>query len=184
MKNLMFAMLITAFTAGVVMAQETEEVYPQQSSIVHNDAVISFSQDYVITNPNNYLPSFFQDADTDINQIGNISITGNYNIAYLSQIGNQNIGMINIEGDNNEANLNQMGSSLYSNLNLIGNYNRLDVLQEGSDLQNYIKIGGNNLQFSVEQDNLGLELTEIGSSTIPISIQHTGEIIPIIIENN
>jgi len=185
MKNLMLTALITVFAGSLALAQtQREEVYPQQASIEHNQAVKTFSRDYVTLFANSSLLGYLQQGLMDVNQIGKIGVSGNNNTAYLEQNGNLNIGLINITGNNNEANLDQQGNRLYSNLNLIGNYNKLDVLQVGINLQNYIQLRGDNLSFNVEQTNSGLQLMQNGAHSIPLKIQQTGRIIPLIIQNH
>jgi len=185
MKNLLLTALITILAGSLALAQtQREEIYPQQASIKHNQAVKKFSRDYVTLFANSSLLGNLQQGIMDVNQMAKIGIYGNENTAYLEQNGNWNIGLINIEGNNNEASLNQQGNRLYSNLNLIGDYNKLDVLQDGTNLQNYIQLRGNNLSFNVEQTNSGLQLLQNGARSIPLRIQQTGGIIPIIIENH
>lgn len=123
-----------------------------------------------------------QQAAIDANQVAKINVVGNLNTAVLTQFGFNNVGIINIIGNENDAALTQEGSDLLSILNIQGNLNELSVTQDGETLQNYIEVNGDGISFNVLQNNMGLIYSQDGA--VPITIERTGRIVPIIITNN
>jgi len=185
MKTFILILLLAGTLAISTKAQKLDrEIYPKQASIEHNDAVKSFSGDFVSFFSNSPILGNLQQMSMDANQVANIRTIGDENMAILSQMGVSNIGIINILGNENNASLEQRGNRLFSVLDIRGNSNSLDVLQDGMDLQNFLQITGSGLAFDVHQTNAGLQLMQSGMGSIPMSIQQTGRSIPIIISNN
>lgn len=184
MKNILLICLIMVLGALSAYGQgHSSEVYPKQASIEHNDAVKKFSRDVVSFFGRSPMFGGLQQRGMDVNQFANITTIGHENVAILSQMGNWNIGMIDIEGNNNRTTLEQRGDRLYSQLDVNGNFNRLNVRQDGTDLQNFIYLSGNGLDFGLTQTNSGLQLMQSNPGSIPLTIQHSGRSIPIIIHN-
>lgn len=184
MKPLLFTALTLAILAAAVPALgQRSEVYPEQVSIQHNEAVKSFSRDFVTMLPG-ASSSDFLNGDFSINNMAAISIWGDENQATLNQQGYGILGYINIDGDENQARFNQSGTNLNSILTISGDANQFDMVQDGSGLSNGFLLIGSGLQFDVTQTNSGFELNQNGQSSIPFSIQHTGQLPPIIIEKN
>ena len=148
-----------------------------------NGSIITSDEDIYGLFLNSPFLSSIQQLAVDASQIARINIKGNDNTAELTQSGVNNIGVIDITGDSNFASLAQRGNGLFSAVNIDGFSNKLDMSQTGDNLQNMILIEGTGLTFDIVQDASGIELTQTGSS-IPLQIQHTGSIIPIIIKNN
>lgn len=185
MKTYILTMLLVGLFAISTQAQKLDrEIYPKQASIEHNEAVKSFSGDFVSLFTNSSILGNLQQMSMDANQIANIRTIGDENMAALSQMGVSNIGIINILGNDNNASLEQRGDRLFSILDIRGNRNSLDMLQDGMDLQNFLQITGSDMAFDVQQTNAGLQLMQTGFGSMPISIQRSGRSIPIIISNN
>lgn len=183
MKVLLLPLLIYGLCITKAYGQEVKEVYPKQASIEHNDAVQSFSKDFSLTLPGFPSSSNFQ-TPGEFNNIASINVLGSENITVLNQMGYDITGLINVLGNQNRATLSQEGSDLHSVLNIEGDYNNLDLIQQGTGLQNYLQIHGSGSNFDVYQNNMGTEFSQTGMGSIPLSIQHTGRTVPIIIENN
>jgi len=187
MKNITSLIAIWGLAFTMAFAQDkgtNSEVYPEQASIEHNEAVKNFSRDFVTAFP----------AFSGLNSLGgilsgmensaSINMAGSDNIAGISQRGYNILGRINIEGDNNNMQLIQTGLNLSSNISIDGNFNEFGMTQLGVGLQNNIQISGSNLQFNALHTNFGFQLQQQGMGSIPLSIQTTGRSVPIIIQNN
>jgi len=187
MKNLTlysFVFLIFPFL-GLKAQDSNQEVYPEQTSIEHNQAVKDFSSRYVFTLTGSGLSlENLQQAAAGTNQFALINTVGDNNIATLIQTGGiGNAGLIDILGNQNKASLNQNGSNLLSILEIKGNLNQFNMDQLGSNLQKHVLIDGTGLQFDAEQTNAGFKLMQTGSS-IPFTLEQNGGSLPIIISNN
>jgi len=188
LKNILMinAVIIFSFNFGVAIAQDAnQEVYPEQISIEHNQAVKDFSSRYVSTLTGSALSlENLQQAAAGTNQFALINMVGDNNIATLIQTGGiGNAGLIDILGDQNKASLNQNGSDLLSILEIKGNLNQFNMDQLGSNLQKHVLIDGTGLQFDAEQTNAGFKLMQTGTS-IPFTLEQNGGSLPIIISNN
>lgn len=185
MKTFLLTMLMVGMLTISSQAQKLDrEIYPEQASIEHNEAVKSFSGDFVSLFTNSSVLGNLQQMSMDANQIANIQTFGDENFAMLNQMGVSNIGVINILGNENNASLEQQGDRLFSILDIRGNRNSLDMLQDGVDLQNFLQITGSGMAFDVQQTNAGLQLMQTGVGSMPMYIQRSGRSIPIIISNN
>ncbi|HEX6982044.1 MAG TPA: hypothetical protein VF181_04730 [Balneolaceae bacterium] len=183
MKTLILFILMSTAIASASMAQKTDrEIYPKQVSIEHNEAVKSFSGDFVTAFLSNFSLADLQQASKS-SLFSSINMIGNENVAFLIQEGLNNAGMINILGRKNEAKLSQRGQNLFSILNLFGNYNNFEMVQQGTGLQSYLNLGGSGLNFEAFQTNSGMTLIQRGPGAIPLTIHQTGQAIPIIIRN-
>lgn len=180
MKPLLLTILLISLLALSATAQNADrEVYPQQASINHNDAVKSFSTDYIFAFANN-----MQGLTAGIGNTAGVYVEGSGNHTVLSQQGYGNYGIIDIDGSGNQTSMQQSGFDLLSILSIEGNANEFDMMQEGSGLQNYLKIYGSGSNFEAQQNNAGMNFRQSGNGAIPLSIQQTGNPSPIIIRNN
>ena len=174
-----------AWTMAIAQNQQNrKEVYPKQASIEHNDAVKNFSSDFVTAFSGLDLFHDLGFSLSGMNNTGSIDVLGSNNISVLSQQGYNIFGDINIEGDNNTTQLNQAGLNLSSVIDIMGDHNSLGMTQFGIGLQNHLQISGTNLQFNALHTNFGFQLQQQGVGSIPLTIQNTGNSIPIIITNN
>ncbi len=119
-----------------------------------------------------------------INNMAAINIWGDANMADITQQGYGMLGSISIYGDENQARLNQTGINLLSILTISGDANRFDMTQEGSRLSNGFLLIGSGFDLDVTQTHQGVGLSQGGAGSIPFSIQHSGQLPPIMIEKN
>ena len=184
MKKVLFLLIIIIGSFFETFAQEIDEgIYINQVTEREYTALNATTEDdffgFFSTIP---FISELQQHAIDASQVAGIKITGNQNIAEISQFGSGNFGILHIDGDDNQAGLVQKGTGLLSVLNVTGNANNMHILQDGNALQNYIEVKGNGINFDVRQTNSGLVYTQSGP--IPITIERTGRRVPIIITNN
>jgi len=163
--------------------KQNREVYPEQVSINHNDAVKKFSRDFVSTMHQYQGVMDMNSMMLGINNAAYVSQVGNDNTAILYQKGNGNVGIIDMEGNGNSSELNQNGNYLLSLLKLKGNYNSLDFDQSGNRLGAMFYLEGQGLNFDAVQNESGMQLLQ-GGSSIPLLIRHSGGTTPIIISNH
>lgn len=181
-KGLLCILLIAGLSVPAAWAQINIQQITQTEEF-DKGSIITSEDDVFGVFLNSPFLGNIQQLAIDANQVARITIEGSNNDATLTQSGQSNIGIINITGNNNIAGLTQNGSDLFSAINIDGFSNELDVSQTGNDLQNLILLQGSGLNFDIVQNTSGVQLTQRGSS-IPLQIQHTGSIIPIIIRNN
>lgn len=185
MKVILLVAVLSLASLLTVSAQESDrEVYPEQVSIEHNEAVKNFSSDFVSSFPTTGL--FDNSALTllGVNNLAALNVQGSENLTVLNQQGYGIFGGINILGDSNKASLSQSGSDLMSILDIRGDYNIFDMTQQGIGLKNIVFVLGSGLQFDALHTNAGFELNQVGAGSIPLSIEQKGTTVPIIIENN
>ncbi|MGM0589421.1 MAG: hypothetical protein ACQETE_13450 [Bacteroidota bacterium] len=159
------------------------EVYPKQSSIEHNQAVKSFSSDYLLLTEGNSSRIGISAMLDRAHNIASINMGGQENMAQIIQQGLALYGLIVIEGLDNQVSLLQQGADLQSTINMQGNHNQFDMIQRGEGLHNYIDISGMGLQYNAIQTNGGFQLQQQGQGSIPIRIEHSGTMIPVRIDN-
>src|SRR5690554_4462007 len=99
--------LILLFTCSWAYAQN-REVYPQQVSIDHNQAVQRFSSDYV-TMQTSRAEDMAVNAG-DATNLASFSIAGLHNLFSLTQNGLSNSFFLTINGSENEADFEQDGN--------------------------------------------------------------------------
>lgn len=154
MKKLNFTILLVLLSVSVVTAQTAElnnEVYPKQANAEHNEAVVSFSQDFVSMFEADIERFFELDKTTldgnnaTINQFG----TGNNSI--IDQFGFGNLALINILGNNNNTSLTQDGNHNRTIMNIEGDQNHIDYLQQGENNRIGLNFVGSGLHQSYEQ---------------------------------
>jgi hypothetical protein len=183
MKNSAVIFILLLFFSVDLAAQtdRNREVFPSQVSIDHNDAVRSFSQDFVTAFTTGSLQ--FDEGARTANHIAIINQFGTGNTALLEQYGLSNMASINMFGNFNFASLIQDGINNVSNIHLIGDHNRITGLQIGESNRLDILFEGSGFDRRFEQigDNHSIEMTGEG---IPLSITQTGNGTNLIIENN
>ncbi|MEX2478843.1 MAG: curlin repeat-containing protein [Gracilimonas sp.] len=166
------------------MANRDAEVFPEQVSIDHNEAVRSFSRDFVTAdaNFNSGLESVLQSMQM-LSQLVLVSETGNNNTIRLSQDGFNNFIFTGLNGDKNELEVEQRGDNNAASFRILGNYNELSLLQEGSYniFSRSYNSDFNQGQFS--QSGIGLNMQIEGQNSIPLIIEQRGQGSGILIEN-
>lgn len=186
MKKNLILILIAGFVSASAIAQGVDreiDVFPEQASIEHNDAVKKFSRDYVSSGIMSSSANSFINSILQANQLAIINQIGNDNIASINQSGNNNYAMINIVGDQNEIGIDQDGNRNIAGLTFIGDQNEFSLIQRGDyNLFNRFKVT-NGYQGQYIQNGLGLGLEIRGTNGIPMSIEQTGQNMGILIEN-
>jgi hypothetical protein len=177
-------MIILFIPTSVIAQDSNKEVYPEQVSIEHNEAVKKFSKDYVLTRPGFLSVGETSPSALGLSNLAEINVLGSENIITLKQLGTGLVGYMDIKGDLNEASIFQKGTNLESILQIQGNANQFDLLQEGVDLANNFEIIGSGMSFDAVQTNTGFELNQTGVGAIPLSIEQIGGVVPIRIESN
>ncbi len=181
MKTLIFLSIFLLFGALNVHAQNSgREVYPEQISIDHNQAVKNFSGDYVSVLP--LTSSDLIDTPVSIGHVANISIIGIENMVNVHQAGLGNTAGIKVDGNFNDIDLRQDGMGNRSAINLIGSQNTIEGFQQGSYNNLNVNYSGSGLNQRFHQlgNHQTIEMSGIGT---PISITQTGDGATIFIEN-
>jgi hypothetical protein len=160
-----------------------QEVYPQQSSIEHNQAVRTFSQRYVSGIGMQSTLSRELASLSGAQNHTELTILGSENSTWIIQSGSGLLAQLSITGDANQAKLSQQGTDLQAQIDIVGNANLFDLLQDGIGLQHSLQLLGDGLQYQAIQTNQGLELTQFGVGTMPLQIEHQGGVLPIRIEH-
>lgn len=181
MKTLIIAILTVLLGSLGAHAQNVDrEVFPEQVSIEHNQAVKSFSRDFVIT-----LPAA-SPADRDLpaidRQTAMVTQRGDMNTLNLIQSGTQNYAEIATIGNRNTVDWSQFGKGNWVKLNLIGDDNNFEGNQRGIANQLNLNHTGNGVNQSFNQigNSHYLEFNGVG---IPMSVTQRGNGAAIIIEN-
>ncbi|MBP3191740.1 hypothetical protein [Natronogracilivirga saccharolytica] len=173
------AFLLTGYTS--VLSQNSErEVFPEQVSIDHNEAVRGFSGDFVTMNPTAGRTD--EDLPETSQNTAIISLIGMENMVMLEQIGSMNRAALSINGDGNDAEFTQNGIGNTASVNVVGSDNFIRGWQEG----NYNHIGlnyeGSGTQQQVQQlgNHQSAEFNGVG---MPLTITQSGDGARVIIEN-
>lgn len=182
MRTIIFFILFSGLLTSTTVAQENQEVYPQQASIEHNQAVKDFSREYFSAMGNN--SSFNLQQLSDGTSYALVNMEGSKNNAYLSQNGYGITGLMDISGSDNQSSMYQSGANLQSILEIEGHANQFNMMQTGNNIQNHFQIYSSGTNFEVQQNNSGMQFRQSGTGSIPLSIQQTGSSRPIIIQNN
>lgn len=185
MKKLILILIVAlavAFEADAQTSQNPGEVFIQQASFDHNDAVKQFTGDFVTMFEMNF------DAFDDSGENSNTAIVnqyGNGNSSGITQNGWGNKALVNLLGDNNTTGLLQQGSDNQFILNLEGNGNTLTGTQQGS--QNKLRMdligSGTNQTFTQMGNNLTIELIDNGTGGVPLQIEQRGDGASVTVEN-
>jgi len=183
--NILLVLFLFTITDGLAQEKERKaDIFPDQVSIEHNEAVQRFSRDFVTSLADRREGTqALNDAVNGANQVAIINQFGLGNAASIFQTGFGNFASINLVGLDNEAAIYQRGDDNESRINLIGINNELSILQDGSNNTFNVDFLGAGLNQDVSQvgNNLSIQTRGIG---IPLRIEQTGQGAGIIIENN
>lgn len=180
---LIFMLLGSAIAMG--QSNQNREIYPDQAEHVeHNDAVISFSGDFVSA----FLPSiqFFASGElgADNNNSAQINIIGSSNVSSISQFGVGHMALMNILGNFNNVSLDQRGNSNSSLINIEGDNNFVDYEQRGRNNFLGLDLQGSNFEQSYRQTGNNHSI-QMNGNGLPITVhQDGGAGMSVIITNN
>jgi hypothetical protein len=192
-KSINIALIFLLVLATQLHAQNTQNnnrdvnVFPEQVSIEHNEAVERFSRDLTLILTKQLTGAeALNDAVNSADQVAIIDQFGDNNVAEIFQSGFGNFAKIDIKGNRNNARIDQDGNNNRALLNIFANDNVISLLQEGNN--NFIE--GNFREdgfapaepFSQIGNNLNIQVT--GSGGIPMIIEQTGQGAGLIIRNN
>jgi hypothetical protein len=174
--------LTCVFQAGAQTSQNPGEVFIQQASFDHNDAVKRFTGDFTTMFDMDF------DSFSESSEYSNTAILnqyGNNNQSSVAQNGWGNKALINLLGDNNSTGIVQNGSDNQFVLNLEGSNNSVSGEQVGSQNRLRLDLIGtlNNQSFTQIGNNLTVELMDNGSGGIPMQIEQRGDGASVMIEN-
>jgi len=185
MKKLLL-LLIVALTGFMEANAQTSnnpgEVFIQQATFDHNDAVKRFTGDFVTMFEMDF-DAFDESGENSntaiVNQYGNNNTTG------IKQNGWGNKALVNLLGDYNTTGLEQSGSDNQFILNLEGSNNSVTGQQRGTQNSLRLDLIGtlNNQTFSQIRNNLTLELVDNGSGGVPVQIEQRGNGASVTVEN-
>lgn len=187
MKKRLILILLASFIGTTAYAQGVErdvDVFPEQVSIEHNDAVKKFSKDYVSSGIMSSSASSFINSILQANQLAIINQFGNDNIASISQSGNGNQAYVTIFGDRNEAGVEQYGNDNFALLKILGNDNEYGLLQEGNDNRFVGGIFTNGYQNNYVQSGNELTFELQGPNSMGLMIEQFGQGFDLLIETN
>jgi len=181
MKTLLTIVILILVGMSPAISQSVDrEIFPEQVSIDHNQAVKSFSGDFVIME---------SAAETDSRELPEVTVQtaivtqiGMENLVNLSQSGELNYANISTIGDNNHVDWSQVGMRNWVSVNLNGNFNRVDGVQSGNYNQLRLEYEGDGLDQSFLQDGDHQFLEFIGVG-IPMTVTQRGDGATLIIEN-
>lgn len=179
---LIVVVLAGFYQANAQTSQNPGEVFIQQASFDHNDAVKRFTGDFVTMFEMDF-DAFAESGENSntaiINQYGNGNKTG------ITQNGWGNKALVNLLGDNNTTGLLQDGSDNQFILNLEGSNNSVSGEQVGSQNSLRLDLIGtvNNQTFTQIGNNLTIELIDNGNGGVPMQIEQRGNGANITIEN-
>ncbi len=171
MKRLIIIVSIVLLGAGAGIAQNNSEVFPEQVSIDHNEAVQSYSRDYVLMTSVANTPN--HPAYNGKGHIAAISQFGSDNNAAINQAGVSHFAEIILTGDANEVWSDQRGRGNQLFIDLTGDRNRITSLQKGNRNSIWLQETATGTQWSFEQLGSNHEIEIIGSG-IPMTIRQTG----------
>lgn len=180
---LLILMLVGFYSSAAQTSQNPGEVFIQQASFDHNDAVKQFTGDFTTMFETDFdaFSGFDEESNSAI-----INMYGNDNQSSVSQRGWGNKALVNILGDRNTTGLTQSGSGNQFILNLEGNDNSVIGDQVGSDNSLRMDLIGtvNNQTFMQTGNNLMLQLVDNGNGGIPMQIEQRGNGASVTIENH
>lgn len=166
-------------------ADREVDIFPEQVSIDHNEAVKRFSRDFVTTlSDRKNQRGALEDATGSANQVAIINLIGTGNTANITQSGIGNFALIDITGNDNDADVEQRGRSNQALLNIIGNNIGVGLSQLGNENFFSRTFTQNGFSGDFLQVGSGLNLQVSGSNGIPLIIEQRGQGAGVIIENN
>lgn len=174
---------MTLFLVGMnyAFSQSVDrEIFPEQVSIEHNQAVKSFSGDYVTmsvsTRSEDHKPPEVSVQTAIVTQIGM------ENMVMLNQTGELNYADIITRGNLNEVEWLQDGRRNWVSIELIGNQNTIIGEQRGNYNELRLNYEGDGLDKSFLQDG-NHQLLEFSGTPIPMTVTQRGDGATVIIEN-
>ncbi|MFN1833970.1 hypothetical protein AB2B38_001810 [Balneola sp. MJW-20] len=182
---LTFIVLIFGSTSLLFAQAGREEIYPDQVSINHNDAVKQFSRLFV----SDFFRQggFSRDASDlvgDSNRLSDVSIYGNNNTAEIAQLGLYNYANVGIYGNGNSVDIQQNGLNLAATLKLMGENNEFNLSQSGQNNTYYGVMLLADQIINRTQSGMNNTLVEFGIGSIPLNISQTGDAMQLIIDYN
>jgi hypothetical protein len=181
MKPLLTIVLLLLVGMNSAISQSVDrEIFPEQVSIDHNQAVKSFSGDFV-TMKSSELSETREFPEVTV-QTAIVNQIGMANMVLLTQSGQLNYAIISTIGDHNHVDWSQIGIHNRVSVNLTGNHNRVDGLQDGHNNQLILEYEGDGLDQSFLQHGSDQFLEFIGVG-IPMTVTQRGDGAMLIIEN-
>ncbi len=181
MKTLL-TIVVLIFLASSALSQSVDrEIFPEQVSIEHNQAVKSFSGDYVTMSASS-LSENEKPPEVSV-QTAIVTQIGMENMVLLSQTGDLNYANISTVGDNNRVDWSQVGMRNWVSLELIGDQNRITGEQRGDFNQLRLNYEGDGLEQSFLQDG-DYQILEFNGVGIPMTVTQRGDGATVIIENH
>lgn len=173
------ALLFAWFSLAVAQtSQNPGEVFIEQASITHSDAVKQFTGEFATTlfNTIDIFPDKIRSDQSTV-----IIQKGAGNRAFLEQDGILNTALLNLIGADNNTTLIQAGNRNSSVIKLTGSDNLVDFLQLGKDNRLEVNIIGSGLNQQFEQfgNNHAMQVSGIG---LPIQVSQAGNGVSVIIE--
>ena len=185
MKKLLLLLIVALagfMEANAQTSKNPGEVFIQQATFDHNDAVKQFTGDFVTMFEMDF-DAFDESGENSntaiVNQYGNNNTTG------ITQNGWGNKALVNLLGDYNTTGLEQSGSDNQFILNLEGSNNSVTGEQRGTQNSLRLDLIGtlNNQTFSQVGNNLTLELVDNGNGGVPVQIEQRGNGASVTVEN-
>lgn len=175
MKLLINCLLVLLFGVSSAFAQRggSSEVFPQQASIEHNEAVQNLSQRFVTTLFDNMpLLGSLESLLGGYGNYASVEQNGENNRTGISQWGSGNSASVSLIGNFNHVGINQAGVGNTADVLFEGNYNSLGLNQLGGFHRfelNMINTDGFNQNFT--QVGMGGNIKIEGTGNIPLVIE-------------
>ena len=181
MKPLLTIVLLLLLGMNSAFSQSVDrEIFPEQVSIDHNQAVKSFSGDFVTmsasTLSENNVPPEVSVQTAIVNQIGM------ENMVLLNQSGELNYASITTAGNSNQVDWSQLGMRNWVSIKLDGSNYDIEGIQKGDFNELRLDYEGAGVKQSFLQDGNHLLLQYSGVPT-PMEVTQRGDRAAIIIEN-
>jgi len=182
MKTLLTIVVLIFLAANTSFSQSVDrEIFPEQVSIDHNQAVKSFSGDYVTMSASS-LTDKEKPPEVSV-QTAIVRQIGMENMVMLNQAGELNYANISTEGHFNHVDWSQIGIRNWVSVKLTGDHNRVIGEQRGDFNQLRLNYEGDGLDQSFLQ-NGNYQTLEFNGVGIPMSVTQTGDGATVIIENH
>lgn len=181
MKPLLTIVILILVGMSPAVSQSVDrEIFPEQVSIDHNQAVKSFSGDYVTmsvsTRSEDHKPPEVTVQTAIVTQIGM------ENMVMLNQTGELNYANVTTRGNFNEVEWIQDGRRNWVSVKLIGDNNNIIGEQRGDFNELRVNYEGDGLDKSFLQDG-NHQFLEFSGRPIPMTVTQRGDGATVIIEN-
>lgn len=194
MKRLLLtlALILTAGTAGAQNAEERDatEVYVQQArpslqqtAPVSRAAATDLLYDRLSGRGRSALNSYFLNGFAQNGNFALVIQEGQGNTAYLEQDGARNLAVMAQQGAGNTTYLLQEGAGNIYGSWLKGDNNFLSLTQDGTDNVYLYAFQGDDHVHAVQQIGTGLQTTQLGAGSAPVSIQQIGNDMQVIVRH-